>query len=106
MNLARLLVESARRTPDAPALTHQGRTTTYAELAARVSRLATGLATLGASPGDRVAVLLRNRRELVESMFACFAGGFGWVPLNARFTPAEVGYHVADSGAAVVITDD
>ncbi|HVU71418.1 MAG TPA: AMP-binding protein [Mycobacteriales bacterium] len=106
MNLARMLVESARRTPHAPAVTWQDRVTTYAQLAARVSRLATGLGSLGVGAGARVAVLLRNRPELLESMFACFAGGLGWVPLNARFTASEVAYHVSDSGAAVVITDD
>ena len=61
---------------------------------------------LGAVRGDRVGVLMRNRPEMLETMFACFKGGFCLVPLNSRFTADEVAYHVDDSGAVAVLTDD
>jgi acyl-CoA synthetase (AMP-forming)/AMP-acid ligase II len=105
MNLGRLLVNSALRRPDAPALTQGGATRTYAGFASRTAQLTRGLGSLGVGHGDRVAVLMRNTPELLETMFACFTGGYGWVPLNAKFTSAEVAYHVGDSGAKVVITD-
>jgi long-chain acyl-CoA synthetase len=68
--------------------------------------LARALSRLGAVRGDRVGVLMRNRPEMLEAMFACFKGGFCLVPLNSRFTADEVAYHVDDSGAVGVLTDD
>lgn len=106
MNLGRMLVNSARRLPDHTAVSWGERTLTYAELDARTDALARGLSSLGLRAGDRVVVLMRNRPELLEAMFACFKAGFCIVPLNARLTAEEVPYHVIDSGAAVVITDE
>jgi long-chain acyl-CoA synthetase len=39
-------------------------------------------------------------------MFACFKAGLCWVPLNARFTSAEVAFQVTDCGAAAVISGE
>jgi len=100
-----MLTNTARRVPDHPAVTWGERTITYAEFDRRTDALARGLAGLGATPGTRVAVLMRNRPELLEVMYACFKGGVGLVPLNARFTGEEVRYHVEDSGAVAVCTD-
>lgn len=105
MNLGRLLTNSAKQFPLRPAVTWGDRTLTYEQLDTRTNALAHGLAQLGVARGDRVAVLMRNRPELLETMFACFKAGFCLVPLNSRFTPEEVAYHVADSGAVAVVTD-
>jgi len=105
MNIGRMLTNTARRFPDRPAVSWGERTLTYAELDARTDALAHGLAALGVRRGDRVAVLMRNRPELLEAMYACFKAGYCLVPLNARFTADEVTYHVADAGAAAVLTD-
>src|SRR5690606_11413660 len=50
------LEESARRSPDAPAVLSGGETVTYGELDARANRLARLLAARGVSAGDLVAV--------------------------------------------------
>jgi acyl-CoA synthetase (AMP-forming)/AMP-acid ligase II len=105
MNVGRMLTNTARRVPDHPAVTWGKRTITYAEFDRRTNALARGLASLGATPGTRVAVLMRNRPELLEVMYACFKAGVCLVPLNARFTAEEVRYHVEDSGAVVVCAD-
>jgi acyl-CoA synthetase (AMP-forming)/AMP-acid ligase II len=86
-------------------VTGGGRTLTYAELDRRTDALAAGLAGAGVVKGDRVAVLMRNRPELIEAMFACFKAGYCLVPLNSRFTSEEVAFHVGDCGAAAVLTD-
>ena len=76
MNIGQMLTNAARRRPDSPAVTWGARTLTYAELDARTNSLAHALADLGVQRGDRVAVLMRNRPELLEAMFACFKAGW------------------------------
>lgn len=105
MNVGRLLTNSARQFPDHPAITWGNRSITYAELDHRTNALAHGLSLMGVAKGDRVGVLMRNRPELLEAMFACFKAGFCLVPLNSRFTPEDVAYHVEDSSAVAVLTD-
>jgi long-chain acyl-CoA synthetase len=105
VNVGQLLTVTARRFPDHPAITYGQGTLTYAELDRRTNALAHGLGAAGLVKGDRVGVLMRNRPELLEAMFACFKAGYGLVPLNSRFTSEEVAFHVQDSGAAAVLTD-
>jgi len=105
MNVGQLLANSARRFPRRTAVSWGDERLTYSELDRRANALAGGLARAGVGPGERVAVLMRNRPEALESMFACFKGGYCLVPLNSRFTAEEVAFHVGDSGARAVITD-
>ena len=104
-NLGRLLTQTARRIPDAPALVWRGRNWSFAELDARVDRLAAGLRALGVGKGDRVLVHSRNSNAMFESMWACFKAGAVWVPTNFRLTPAEVAYLGSSSRAVVMLRD-
>jgi acyl-CoA synthetase (AMP-forming)/AMP-acid ligase II len=104
-NLGRLLTQTARRLPDAPALVWRDRMWTFAELDARVDRLAAALRGLGVGKGDRVLVHARNSNRMFESMWACFKVGAVWVPTNFRLTPAEVSYLGASSRAVVMLRD-
>ncbi len=63
----------------------------YGELNARAWRLANALAAMGVRPGDRVALLARNRIETFELLFACLRLGAAFTPLNWRLAAAEVG---------------
>lgn len=103
MNLGTHLARSARYTPDAPALGDGTRTLTYRELDDRVSRLADGLLSAGPESGDRVAILMANRPELLETLYACFRAGLVAVPINSRLHPDEVRYIVAQAGARAIV---
>ncbi|HEY2188167.1 MAG TPA: AMP-binding protein [Caldimonas sp.] len=108
MNLAQLLVRSARVHPDRPAILHGDRVVwRYGELAARVARLAGHLRALGLVPGDRVALLMRNHPSYLEALYAVWWAGLTGVPINARLHPAEVDFIVENSGtSALFITED
>ena len=109
MNLAHLLLRSARLQPDAPAIALGKRAVrTYGELAARVAQLAAGFAgKLELYPGNRVALAMKNCPEYHEVLFACWHAGLVAVPMNAKLHPKEFAYILENSGAkACFVTPD
>jgi len=92
----------ARKTPGQVAIMHVGIATSYAELHARVTRLAASLRARGIACGDRVAYLGPNHPAFCEVMFATWAAGAVFVPLNARLATPEVAAQLADAGAAML----
>ena len=106
MNLGLSLLYAAERTPDADAVVDGDARLSYRSLQQTAARLAAGLASLGVGRGDRVAMVLKNRREAVESYWACQWLGAVIVPLSWRVAPADVAYCVADSGAIVVVFEE
>jgi len=77
----------------------------YRSLQDRVMQLAAGLASRGVKKGDRVAVLMWNCNELVETYLAAAEIGAIFTPINYRLTRAELAYVIADSSPAVLIAD-
>jgi acyl-CoA synthetase (AMP-forming)/AMP-acid ligase II len=106
VNTAGLLDDGTARAGTRLALVQGDRALTYRELGMRVARLAAGFAGLGLRPGDRIVLLMPNRPELVESLWAAFHGGFVAVPVNWHLHPDEVGYIAAHCGAAAVVVSD
>lgn len=100
---AQLLREHAASRPDAPALSFEGRTQSFAQLDADSSRAAQALRGLGVRPGDRVALLTRNCAEFFELIFACGKLGAILVGLNWRLAPPEIEAIVADAQPAVLV---
>jgi fatty-acyl-CoA synthase len=94
-----LLADIAEETPGAPALIHGGRTTSFAELLDAASRVAQGLADLGVTPGDRVALWLPNVPAYPIFYFACVRLGAIAVAVNTRYRAVEVADIVSRSGA-------
>ena len=105
MNAATFLTKQALQNRDRAALAHGDRSLTYAELARRSLSLGAGLLDMGLSRGDRVALMLPNGTEVVESIYACLAAGLVVVPINYRLHPYEVAYIVENSGAGALILD-
>ncbi|HEU5267246.1 MAG TPA: AMP-binding protein [Jatrophihabitans sp.] len=108
MNVAVWVDRQGRRRPDDPALADGDRVhASWGAMAARVAAGAGGLReSFGLSPGDRVAIVMRNRPEYLEALFAIWHAGLVAVPVNARLHRDEFAYILDDSGTAVVITDD
>lgn len=103
--LPELLREHARRLRSKVAFQDSMSRVTYEELELRTGRLAGHLAGLGLRHGERVAVLLGNRVEAVESVLAVTRAGAVGVPMDSRSTRAELAHMLDDSGARVVVTD-
>lgn len=104
--LPELLGRHARRSGDKVWFRDRRTRVTYRESERRTARLAGHLAGLGVERGDRVAVLLGNRVEAVESLLAVTrASGVG-VPLDPGNSDRELARSLADSGARVVLVTD
>ncbi|MFI1480458.1 type I polyketide synthase [Streptomyces sp. NPDC020747] len=103
--LPELLKRHAARAADRVAFSDSARGVSYGELEQRTGKLAGHLAGAGLVRGDRVAVLLGNCVELVESCLAVTrANGVG-VLLNPRSSDSELAHLLTDSGASVIVTD-
>ena len=81
----------------------RGRRLTFLELNSRINRLANGLASRGVCKGDRLAILLPNSLEYVETYFASAKIGAVVVPLNWRLVPDELEFILRDSGSSVLV---
>ncbi len=107
MNPAAWVERHARRQPGEPALADGDRVhASWSEFATRMAGAATGLRDhFGLSPGDRVAIVMRNRPEYLEALYATWHAGFAAVPVNARLHRAEIAYILEHSESAVAVTD-
>ena len=104
-NLAAMLDHHAHRRPDKVVLTDGESTLTNAELHRRVNALAAGLLHRGVQRGDVVALLMQNRAEFLELVYAVTRIGAAFLPLNVRLAPAEWEYILGHSEAVVVVAD-
>ena len=108
MNLATWVERHGRLRPDAPALADgESVHATWKQYANTVASAAAGLRQgFGLKDGDRVAILMRNRPEYLEALFAAWHAGLVAVPVNARLHRDEIAYILEHSESTVVITDE
>ncbi len=106
-NIGQLLLKRAQISPTREAFVEyeRQRRFNFAQLNQRANRVANSLLEAGIKPGDRVAVLLKNSIEFVETYFAVAKIGAVLVPVNWRLVAAEIAYILADSGAKIVVCD-
>jgi acyl-CoA synthetase (AMP-forming)/AMP-acid ligase II len=79
---------------------------TYDEFAGRVDAAAAQFAEYGVGPGAVVAVMLRNRVELVIAIVAAWRLGAAATPINPAHTAEEADYQIDDADAAVVVVEN
>ena len=108
MNPAVWVERHARQRPDDPAIADGERVhATWLEFATHAAGAAGCLlAGFGLSPGDRVAIVMRNRPEYLEALFAIWHAGLVAVPVNARLHRDEIAYILEHSESVVAVTDD
>ncbi|MFP6608990.1 MAG: AMP-binding protein, partial [Deltaproteobacteria bacterium] len=104
-NLGLFLTKRAHLSPDLEGFvgTGSGLRLSFSELNRRSNRTANMLTGLGVKKGDRVALLLMNDIEFVESFFAIAKLGGVVVPLNWRLVGDELAFILDDSGASTLI---
>jgi amino acid adenylation domain-containing protein/non-ribosomal peptide synthase protein (TIGR01720 family) len=102
--VADLLAAQATRTPDAPALVFGATTLTYAELDARIDRLARLLLARGAAPETVVALALPRSIEMVVALFAVLRTGAAYLPLDLDHPVDRLRLMVDDTGPVCLLS--
>ena len=106
----RRLLEHARARPEATALREKSygiwQTTTWAQLAELVRRLACGLAEAGLRRGDHVVVVGDNRPRLYASMLAAQALGAVPIPLYQDAAATEFAFPIHNAEVAFAVVEN
>jgi len=108
-NVADLLVERARTTPDKVIFgIPEGdgwRDVTAAEFERQVIALAKGFVAAGVQPGDKIGFLAKTTYDWTLVDFALFYAGAVMVPVYETSSPAQVQWILSDSGAVGLIVE-
>lgn len=104
-SISEVLERSAGSHPEKLLVDCGGERRSYAEMAEVAERLAAGLAGIGVAPGDRVAMLVPSRIEMIELFFACARLGAVQVPLNTFLKGEFLRYQLHDCQAETVVVD-
>nr|CRL72923.1 syringomycin synthetase [Mycolicibacterium malmesburyense] len=104
MSIPALFGVQAARSPEAVALSCEGRSLTYGELDAASSGLAQVLAAAGVGAGDRVGLLLPRSVDAVVAMLAVLKCAAVYVPLDPAHPEARTEFVLGDAGPAAVVT--
>lgn len=79
---------------------------TYESLVSQASDIAQWIVKAGIQPASKVGILSRPGTAAVASMLGTLFAGCGFVNLDADFAKERLAFMIADSGAALVLTED
>ncbi|MET0418578.1 MAG: amino acid adenylation domain-containing protein [Actinoplanes sp.] len=103
--VARMFEEQVERTPDLIAVVCGEQRITYRELNARANRIAHHLRGLSVGPEVVVAVCLPRGVPAVIAIMAVLKSGGVCAPLDPEYPRSRLAFMIADTGAAVVLTE-
>ena len=95
----------ARRSPDAVATVHDGRTLSYGALNAQANRLAHHLVELGLGLQERVAIAVERGMPMVVGLLAILKAGGAYVPLDPVYSSDRLNLIIGDCAPRFVLCD-
>jgi len=102
--LHELLEEQAERTPEAIAVSFEGRQLSYQALNQRANQLAHHLLELGLKQDQLVGLAMERSLELVVGLLAVLKAGAAYVPLDPEYPRARLAFMMQDADVAVLLT--
>jgi amino acid adenylation domain-containing protein len=100
-----VIARVAAARPANVALEHQGRTVTFAEFWSRAAAIATRLAEVGVSPGDRVALWADRTIDVLTAAFAIMMSGAAYVPIDPSYPAVRAKAIVEGAQPALLVYD-
>src|SRR5579863_8207862 len=101
-----IVAAQAARTPEAVAVVCGGEQVTYGALERRANQVAHVLRAQGVGPEVRVGLLVERSVEMVVGLLGILKAGGAYVPLDPEYPAERLRFMLADSGAAVVLTQE
>jgi amino acid adenylation domain-containing protein/non-ribosomal peptide synthase protein (TIGR01720 family) len=98
-----IFADQAARTPDAVALSFEGRTLTYRELDERANRLAHALARHGVGPEVLVGVCMDRSLEMLVGIYGVLKAGGAYVPLDPEYPRDRLAFMLEDARPRVIL---
>lgn len=83
-----------------------GEQVSFGQLERRANQGAHLLRAEGITPGDHIAIVMENRREMLDICFAADRSGIYYTTISTHLTEQEIRYILADCDARLVITSD
>jgi long-chain acyl-CoA synthetase len=102
-NLADTLMQTVERHGERIAIRLDDLALNYQVLDQGTARMAGVLAAKGVGPGDRVGIMLPNVPYFPFAFYGVLRTGATVVPMNPLLKEREVGFHLGDSGAKVLL---
>ena len=99
-----LFAAQVARTPQAVALTFEGRSWTYRELDEAANRLGHLLIAQSVGPGQCVGLLLERSAQAIIAMLGVLKAGAAYLPIDPALPATRVEFMLADAGPAAVVT--
>jgi amino acid adenylation domain-containing protein len=89
-SVVELIIEQARRTPEAPAVIAAGGVLTYQQLEDQTCRIASVLASHGVGRGDIVGIAPRRDLAMVAMLLGVLRSGAAYLPLDPSYPAARL----------------
>ncbi|MBT8149805.1 MAG: acyl-CoA synthetase [Gammaproteobacteria bacterium] len=99
---------TAQTHPDKPAflIAETGMTVSYAQLDIESNRIAHLFRSLGLRKNDHIALMLENRRELLEIAQAAIRSGIIFTPVSTHLRTEEIHYILKNCNARLFVTSN
>jgi amino acid adenylation domain-containing protein/non-ribosomal peptide synthase protein (TIGR01720 family) len=101
-----LFEAQAGKTPEAVALTFEGRQLTYRELNGRANQLAHYLQKQSVGPDALVGICMERSLEMIVGLLGILKAGGAYVPLDPQYPQERLEYMLADSHVAIILTQE
>ncbi|MEB4209834.1 non-ribosomal peptide synthetase, partial [Mycobacterium sp. 94-17] len=104
VSIPALFAVQVARTPEAVAVTFDGRSLTYREVDEASNRLAHLLIGQGAGPGRCVALLFNRCADAIVAILATLKAGAAYLPIDPAHPPARIEFMMADAAPIAAVT--
>ncbi|MGA9677504.1 MAG: amino acid adenylation domain-containing protein, partial [Mycobacterium sp.] len=99
-----LFAAQVARTPEAVAVSFEGRSLTYRDLDEAANRLAHLLAAHGVGPGACVALLFSRSAEAIVAILAVLKAGAAYLAIDPALPAARIGFMLTDAAPVAAVT--
>ncbi len=99
-----LILNQAKRTPGAAAISGNGANLSYKKLIARSHEIARSLESFSLKRGDRVVVILGRESDGIATLIAAMSVGAVWVPIDPDLPVERVAFILKDADALAVVS--